>query len=70
MPADFERRIITLEEQLRKSNERVTALEADRDHFLAALKGAAALCLQNPMVRAMIPKDVKDTLEAMSSHAA
>jgi hypothetical protein len=42
--------------------ERVAALEADRARFLAALRGAAEMCLKNPMVVAMIPKQMKEDL--------
>jgi hypothetical protein len=43
--------------------QRLVALEADRDRFLAALKGAAGMCLKNPMVAGMLPKQMRDDLK-------
>lgn len=46
---------------------RVRALEADRDRFLKCLEDAAQMCLQHPMARAMMPKEIKERLEAISA---
>jgi hypothetical protein len=52
----------SLEERVRALELTCTELRNDRDRFLAALKGAAEMCLQNPMVVAMIPKAMKEDL--------
>lgn len=44
--------------------QRVQSLEADRDRFMNAMRGAAEMCLQNPLVVSMLPKQMKTDLRA------
>jgi hypothetical protein len=53
-----------LTERLSKIEARLKSVEEDRDRFLNALRGAAEMCLGNPMVSALIPKDMKNDLRA------
>ena len=69
MNDDFSARLCSLEERLLESNKKIESLEADRARFLEALKGAAEMCLQNPMVAAMVPKEVKQRLREVVGHA-
>jgi hypothetical protein len=54
----------TVEQKLAALQNRVTALEIDRDRFMSALKGAAEMCLKNPLVLSMLPKQMKEDLKA------
>jgi hypothetical protein len=55
---------ITLAQRLNALEARIAALEADRDRFLGALRGAAEMCLQNTLVVSMLPKKMKEDLRA------
>jgi hypothetical protein len=54
----------TIEQKIAALQNRVTALEIDRDRFMSALKGAAEMCLKNPLVLSMLPKQMKEDLKA------
>ena len=49
-------------ERLERNEARIVALEADRDRFLKALRGAVEMLLENPMATAMMPKQMKEDL--------
>ena len=51
-----QRRIMELEE-------RVSELEKNQARFLMAIKGAAEKMLQNPMVMAALPREMKEQIK-------
>jgi hypothetical protein len=55
---------LTSEERLAQLECRIALVEADRDRLLNAMKEAAKMALQNPMVVAMMPKAMKEQLRA------